>query len=228
VRLTASRNRTRTALKRRRIDGRGQSIVEFALAVPIFLALLIGTLEAGLAYKARGAYQEATLEAVRVAAAAGQASDADQLALDELQRTLVGENLSNITSVVIYKANPNGVDGFAKPPIDTCPPPGPCYQPYFDNLHTNYVYKNGAFVYANSGQAPTSPDTCPSEVAGDPTSLCGYPDQSYWDPKSRKITVPTLDTIGIRVTYTFRSVTPLLPPFTMTQVAAVTIEPTSY
>ena len=80
---------------------RGQSMVEFALALPVFCALLFGSLEMGMIFKTRAAYQEATQEAVRVAAAAG---GTDQMALDELKIMLPVENMNNITSVTVFDA----------------------------------------------------------------------------------------------------------------------------
>src|SRR5947209_13065946 len=87
---------------------RGQSTAEFALAIPVFLVLLFGALEMGLLFKTRSAYQEAAQQAVRVAAAAGNATDADTQALSQLQITLPDENLTKINKVTIFKATVSG------------------------------------------------------------------------------------------------------------------------
>jgi Flp pilus assembly protein TadG len=79
----------------------GQSLVEFALVVPLFCALLFGTLEMGLYFKSSAAYQEAALQAARVAATAG---GTDQQALATLRTTLAAENPNSITAVTIYDA----------------------------------------------------------------------------------------------------------------------------
>ncbi len=220
MRLTASRNRERTALKRRRIDGHGQSMVEFALVIPVFLLLLFGTLEVGMAYKTHSAFQESALEAVRVASAEGATDTADQDALDQLVTMLAGENLNSISSVTIYRAN----DGSYVPPLNdpsgrsACSAVGatsPCY----DSIHTNYVYMNGRFVCAaDNTQIPPTPCT----------------NESFWDPANRKNTIPTnstdapLDIIGVRIIYKYRGVTGLLLPVTITQVATAQIEPTGF
>ena len=221
MRLTASRNHTRASLKRGRIDGHGQSMVEFALVIPVFLLLLFGTLEVGMAYKTHSAFQEATLEAVRVAATAGTsggASQADKSALDELTTMLAAENLKSISSVTIYRANDGYVPSSSDPTgLAACIPAGPT--PCYDNIHTNYIYMNGKFVCAaDNTQIPPTPCT----------------NESYWDPAKRNATVPTsssqaaLDIIGIRIVYNYRSVTGFLLPATITQVATAQIEPSVY
>ncbi len=221
VRLTASHNRTRPVPQRGRIDGRGQSMVEFALVIPVFLLLLFGTLEVGMAYKTHSAFQEAALEAVRVAATSGTsgaASQADKDAFDELATMLAAENLKSIRSVTIYRANDGYVpllSDLSGLPACSLAGPTPCY----DNIHTNYVYMNGKFVCAaNNAQIPPTPCT----------------NESYWDPTQRNATVPTsssqaaLDIIGIRIVYNYRSITGFLPPTTITQVATAQIEPSVY
>lgn len=85
----------------RRRGERGQSLVEFAIAVPIFLALMYGCIEMGMVFKTRSAYQQAVQEAARVGA---QAGSTDQMALSELQSMLPAENLNTIQSVTIYDA----------------------------------------------------------------------------------------------------------------------------
>jgi len=184
----------RTLLRWQRAAAAGQSLAEFALVIPLFIALLFGSLEIGMALKTQAAYQEAVQEATRVAAAAGGAGDADTQALVQLQRMLTTENMRNITKVTIYSAH---VDGsyVAKPLCDTltvCPPycvaPATC----FDNLHTYYVYSPSLkrFVCQNTGQdAPCNTGASP---------------ESYWDPLGRSTTVGSLDHIGITVQYDYR------------------------
>jgi len=83
---------------------RGQSLLEFALIAPVFFALLFGTLDVGMAFKTRSAYQEAALQAVRVAAASGQELGADDDALHAFQTTLSTEDLRNISSIEVFDA----------------------------------------------------------------------------------------------------------------------------
>ncbi len=198
MRLTASRNRTRTALKRRHIDGRGQSIVEFMLAVPIFLALLFGSLDIGILFKTHAAYQEATQQAVRVAAGTG---GSDQSTLDELRTMLPGENLNNITSVTIYDATITGSQVTATTiPRSTSPD------------STTYTYNNS-----------TNSFVCQGKTHGPPCDPA-----TTWDPLKERRSMNALDHIGVKVIYNYRSVTGALLPIQMTQTASAELEPTSY
>jgi Flp pilus assembly protein TadG len=55
---------------------RGQSLVEFALVVPVFLLLLIGIAEFGRAWMTRNILTGASREAVRIAAVQGNTASA--------------------------------------------------------------------------------------------------------------------------------------------------------
>jgi Flp pilus assembly protein TadG len=55
---------------------RGQSLVEFALVLPVFLLLLIGVTEFGRAWMTRNILTGASREAVRIAAVQGNAATA--------------------------------------------------------------------------------------------------------------------------------------------------------
>ncbi len=79
--------------------------MEFALAIPVFLALLFGTVDVGLLFKTRSSYQEAAQQAVRVVADTG---GTDQEALNWLRMTLSVENMNNIVSVTFYQADVGG------------------------------------------------------------------------------------------------------------------------
>jgi len=83
----------------------GQTLVEFALAAPVFFAMLFGIVELGLLFKTRSAYQEGAQNAARAIAAAS-ASDTD--GLSQLRTILAGENLNNIQSVDIYDSTVGG------------------------------------------------------------------------------------------------------------------------
>lgn len=55
---------------------RGQSLVEFALVLPVFLLLLIGVVEFGRAWMTRNILTGASREAVRIAAVQGNSASA--------------------------------------------------------------------------------------------------------------------------------------------------------
>jgi len=199
VRRTTPRG-THRSDSRRRVDGRGQSLLEFALAIPIFLAIFFGAIDMGLLFKTRAAYEEATQQAVRIGAAAGSNLNADQDILTQLQRTVPVENLQTVV-VTIYKADD---PAYVPPPLSDLSN---------DGKHTNYIFYNGAFVCAAH-----------HEAAG---TMCTG--QSYWDPASRITGIgATLDHIGVRITYSYKSLTGAFTIPSISETATSVLEPTSY
>lgn len=97
----------------RRVDARGQAIVEFALILPLFLILLVGMLEFGIVFDHRTAMAYAVREGARVGASLGnggsQPSVVDPAILAAVQRGLTDPILiENITSIEIFKADTSG------------------------------------------------------------------------------------------------------------------------
>lgn len=176
-------------------------MVEFALVLPLFVLLLYGSIEVGLLFKTQGAYEEAAFEAVRVAAAAANATDADQQALVQLQTMLPAENLANIASVTIYDATASGA------PIAPITATGSVTSTFY----TIYTYRPGVgFVCPGT----STPPPCASG--------------SSWNPAVRNTRVPSLDNIGLKIMYTYRSLTGFLPSYTSTQIATALVEPRTY
>lgn len=186
-----------------RKDGSGQSMVEFMLAVPIFFALLFGSLEIGMAFKTRAAFQEAAQRAVTTAVEAAQSGDADVQTLDQLGIALASENQSRITAVTIYNAGaPNGNN-----------------VPTTVNKYTTYQYISGVgFICAGTISTPVKPPAvCPT---------------SYWSISARSSKAGTfgnaLTRVGVQITYDYKGVTGVLPLVHMTQAATALMEPTQY
>ncbi len=87
----------------------GQSIVEFALVVPLFVLLLVGIIEFAFALNSVLAVNFATREAALIAAEAGNADGSDCVILKRVEDSVtMPADHSNVTSVVIYKSNRNG------------------------------------------------------------------------------------------------------------------------
>jgi Flp pilus assembly protein TadG len=102
----------RIAIRRRRpglaTAGRrdGQTIVEFALVVPLFVILLIGIIEFGFALNAVLAVNFATREAALVAAEAGNGDGADCIILQKIEDSISPPAEDNkIESVLIFKSD---------------------------------------------------------------------------------------------------------------------------
>ena len=99
---------------------RGQSLVEFAFVVPLFLLLLLGMLEFGIAFTHDQTLAYATREGARTGAALADGNTAypcgtanfDAPIVAAVQRVLESPgslvHVNDVTSLKIYLANPDG------------------------------------------------------------------------------------------------------------------------
>ncbi len=103
------------------ISIRGQSLVEFALVLPVFLLLLIGVAEFGRAWMTRNILTGASREAARIAAVQGNTASALSRANNILSSAGISGALVNIAddgvpygtcSVTVSYAFPVSVAGF--------------------------------------------------------------------------------------------------------------------
>ena len=124
---------------RRREGGEGgQSVVEFALIVPLFLLLLLSMLELGMAFEHDQTLAYATREGARTGASAGDGStsypcdattvtnfDAPIIAAVERVLTSTGSpiDMAQVTSISVYLAQADGTPTSGKVNIWT-PAPG--------------------------------------------------------------------------------------------------------
>ena len=89
--------------------GRGQTLVEFALILPIFVVLLMGVIEFAFMFNATLAINFASRNASLMAAEAGSQSTADCAILAQIERDVgAPADDRNIQSVTIYKADRAG------------------------------------------------------------------------------------------------------------------------
>lgn len=87
----------------------GQSVVEFALVVPLFVLLLVGIIEFSFALNAVLSVNFATREASLHAAEAGNADGSDCVILTRVEDSVsMPTDHANISTVLIYKSNRNG------------------------------------------------------------------------------------------------------------------------
>jgi Flp pilus assembly protein TadG len=103
---------------RRRRRSRGQSLVEFAIGVPLFLLLLLGMVEFGFIFTHHIGLEYATREGARMgsALASGTAqiscTDVDNNIIAALQRVVTSPgsqiNVGNINQIRIYSADASG------------------------------------------------------------------------------------------------------------------------
>lgn len=108
----------------------GQSVVEFALVVPLFVLLLVGIIEFAFALNAVLAVNFATREAALIAAEAGNGDGADCVILTKIEDSISApSDNKNITSVQIFKANRLGaklaINTYNRTGSMSCVFPGP-------------------------------------------------------------------------------------------------------
>ncbi len=180
---------------------RGAVMVEMAIVVPIFVLLLFGMLEFGLAFKDKLAMTHAVTRASRDAAVLGNEDIADIEILRAFEDGLVGAaSIDSVVHVDIFKADSDGspmvwdrylpdADGV---PCDWDPCPDPAIV--------------GSVVYGNPADYPP----CIRDTAFDPTD--------------------GVDTIGIQVEYIHTWVTGVLGFSTSTwhETTRARIEPTRF
>jgi hypothetical protein len=93
----------------RRQRATAQSLVEFALVLPLFLILLVGIIEFAFAMNAVLAVSFATREAALIAAEAGSSDGADCMILQKVEDSIGAPSTDrNITQVLIFKSDQNG------------------------------------------------------------------------------------------------------------------------
>ncbi len=164
-------------------DGAGQTLVEFALVFPIFLLLVFAVIEFAFVFSGMLGISYATRDAALLAAEAGSNIGADCVILQAVDKAVGPPADDNrITSVVIYKADRNGVEvtGVSNTWRRTgsyTTPDGSCTVPY--------TRQTNGYPEGFSGGVPVR---------------CNWLGGCDGRP---------LDTIGVRVEYSHQWVTPL-------------------
>ncbi len=188
----------------RRSESGGQSLVEFALAIPIFFALLIGLIEFGFALNAVLSSNYATREASLVAAEAGNTAGADCVILKMIEdRVTAPADRVNISQVRIYKATASG--GVVAGKVNT----------YARTGTLNCVVGSTSF-------------SLPYQLVGP----AGYPETSRCNVAGGCAGTTSVDHIGVEMTYihTWRTGAPGIigltgPGYTITKSNAMRMEP---
>jgi len=159
---------------------RGQSLVEYAATVPVFLLILLGLLEFGFAFSHHLTMEYASREGARVGSALANGTDAfpcanvDDQVIAAVQRVLVAAgsqiDLDQINEIRIYQAN--NADG----------------------------NEGSAANIWRRGNGPTIP--------GESQPLKFARASGNWSACSR-LNGANPDSIGVSVSYTYKFVTPL-------------------
>lgn len=170
----------------RRDRARGQTLVEFALVIPLFIVMLVGIIEFGFAMNAVLAVSFATREAALVAAEAGSADGADCMILTKVEESISAPSADgNINRVLIFKSDHNGA-----------------------RLATNTYVRTGSTTCTYSGGSTL---TVPYELSGaqnyEDVKRCSMLGGCDANPPLAATT--TVDHVGVQVDYDYSWRTPL-------------------
>ena len=169
-------------MSKARDDGdRGAVMVEMAIVVPIFILLVFGMLEFGLAFKDKLSMAHAVNQATRRATVLGSDATADIDILQAFADGLVGAtSLDSVVMVDIFRANADGSKG----------------------VYDRYTVDADGF--------PCGWDPCPDPAIVDPV-VYGSPDDYEPCSRDTSLSPSDgVDTIGVEVTYTHDWVTGVL------------------
>ncbi len=186
-RVFARRARAVTSSRRRSergSDGRGQSLVEFSLVLPIFILIVIGLIEFAFAFHGLLSINFASRDAALLAAEASSDSGADCIILSSIDEDVdAPAKEAQIEEVRIYWATDTG----------------------------GVMPGNPVNVYQRVGSTTCSlPDGVTLTVPYSLVGAAGYPEDQRCDVLAGCGGAhDTVDTIGVRITYSHVWVTPL-------------------
>ncbi|MGI9666020.1 MAG: TadE/TadG family type IV pilus assembly protein [Acidimicrobiia bacterium] len=159
----------------------GATMVEFAIILPIFVALLFGIIELGLAFYNRTVVDDATQAGGRVGAAVGNDIDVDLFVLET-----IGSEVDQL---------PNGGVGIVK------------FVEIFEvNAAGNPTSELNFYEYTYTPD-PTQCDWSPCPQGSTPANYNGW----TWRPDERSVKVGDLDTIGVKVYFAHNWITGVIP-----------------
>lgn len=184
---------------RMRRSEEGASLVEVGLVVPILILLSVGLAEIGFLVIDYITVTNAARSAARTGAAAASEPTTDTPILNVVEQAACNLRYSNLETVTIYKAEPDGsIPGDPTPDSD-------------------YVNK-----YQNDGGLNDLICTDAGSHALTPGTPC-----CDWTPADRIGSLPAPDSIGVRLEFSHESVTGIFPfpTTTWTETATMRLEP---
>ena len=188
---------TRSLIRIRKPNSKGQALVEFALVFPIFLVLLLATIEFAFAFNAVLSANYATRDASLIGAEAGSNNGADCVIIAKILDDMTPPvDASKISQIIIYRANASG---------------GPVSGSYTASgnvwIH-NTASRTDCSLYGASATLPFELTTTnyPEGLPNLTTGTGGRCDYINGCPSN---SLRTRDTIGVQVSYTYTWHTPL-------------------
>jgi hypothetical protein len=167
--------------QRRRPNAEGQSLVEFSLALPVFMMILLGIVEFGFAFNAVLSVNYASRNAALTAAEGGDGEGTDCLILRTIERDVTAPaDPEWISRVDIYLSDKNG-DVIGSPTV--------------------YMRGTGSTTCTYAGGTSV---TVPYVLTSD-----GYPVNDLCNTLSGCANGRTLDVVGVKIAYRHLWLTPL-------------------
>lgn len=183
----------RQARRRRKAGDRGAAVVEFAIALPMFVALLLLVFDAGLGYSAARSSSSAARTAARVGALAGDARDADYRILDALRSFYGGPKADGDDGgadfFIVYLSTPANTNGA---------PPAACFTTSVVGVCNRY----DASILESLDPSMFTTTTVP--LTGIEICSPGAPDAA-WCPLNRRLNDGSF--IGVYVASTYDTTT---------------------
>ncbi|MDQ6858173.1 MAG: pilus assembly protein [Chloroflexota bacterium] len=183
-------------------DDTGQSLVEFALILPVLLMLIVGLVEFSLAFNSRDSVFFASRDASMLAAEGGNIAGTDCVVLDRIERDIVSPARPvRVQSVKVFWSDRNGVEQNGEENL------------YVRSGTTTCNYGNGTSLTVPYSLSSSS---FPEAVRCDVLAGCGAGH-------------PGPDNIGVTITYTHNWVTSVarisLGSLTFNLTSATRVEP---
>lgn len=139
-------------------DERGAAMVEFALVLPIFLALLFGIISYGWMLSYRQSISQAAAEGARVLAVAPQgASGLDERAGAAVNRSLASYGVSCEDGVMLHKGQAVGTCTIPVAGVP-CPPPNPAPGADCATVTLSHSYRDHPLIPSFPGLGITLPE----------------------------------------------------------------------
>jgi hypothetical protein len=171
--------------------GTGQSIVEFALILPLFIFILLGLIEFSFVFNAVLAAEHATRDASLIAAEAGNAVDADCVILQKIDEDMTAPvDSQRVQEVWIYRADNVGN------------PVGGSLDPW--SAPTSQQYRRGGSTTCGSLSVPYTL----SSAHYNPEDRC-----NILNGETCRLGQTGVDHVGVRLVYGYQAHTPMAMPF---------------
>lgn len=210
-------------LHRRRAAGdRGAAVVEFALAVPVLVVLVLGIMEYGLAFREDNRLERTTSAAARTGGTLANYKYSDFEILKTIDAATANLDNVELIKVIVYKTT--SLTGAVPASCLAISPSASSASgvPNLCNVYSRQQVENDNRESGFPGRAIGSPTSC---TGGWDTNWCPM-SPSPPAAQSRERRRPTPDYLGVYVEAQYSGVTDLVPAtLTMTQQAVFAIEP---